>query len=50
MNEHVFVCGRFCGCKPLTAGTRRVLLVAVTKPLLCNRLGVKSQAGGPYKA
>lgn len=27
--------------------TGRVLLVAVTKPLLCNRLGVKSRLGGP---
>lgn len=49
-NESVFVCGRFRGHKPPTAGTGRVLLVAVTKPLLCNPLGVKSQAGGPYKA
>lgn len=51
MKECVLVHLRCRGREPpTTVGTRRVLLVAVTKPLLCNRLGVKSQLGGPYKA
>lgn len=50
MNECILAYRRCRGRMPPTVRTRRVLLVAVTKPLLCNRLGVKSQLGGPHKA